>query len=151
MARVSELAGLRLDYVGPSSQRPGEWSAAMEAASTEAYPPALVAWSDEVETPELAGDVVGLGGSISVRGAASAEAHYVTGSVELDAPDLARVLEGRDGEARVRAVVLHELGHLAGLGHVSDRGELMSETNRGLHDFGPGDREGLARLGGSDC
>jgi hypothetical protein len=151
MAEVSELSGIRLDYAGPSSQRPAEWSAAVEADGPDAHPPALVSWSDEAETPELAGDVVGLGGSISVRGAAFSKARYVTGSVELDAPDLAHVLEGPDGEARVRAVVLHELAHLVGLGHVADAAELMSETNYGLVDFGPGDREGLARLGASVC
>jgi hypothetical protein len=150
MARVSELSNLPLEYVGPSTQRPDEWSDAMEGGM-EAYPPALVSWSHEDETPELAGDVVGLGGSISVRGAAFARTRYMTGSVTLDAPDLAEVLEGPDGEAQVRAVILHELGHLVGLGHVSDPNELMSETNYGTHDFGPGDREGLARLGGGDC
>jgi Matrixin len=150
MARVSELSNLPLEYVGPSTQRPDEWSDAMEGGM-EAYPPALVSWSHEDETPELAGDVVGLGGSISVRGAAFARTRYMTGSVTLDAPDLAEVLEGPDGEAQVRAVILHELGHLVGLGHVADPGELMSETNYGNHDFGPGDREGLARLGGGDC
>jgi hypothetical protein len=51
----------------------------------------------------------------------------------------------------VRAVILHELGHLVGLGHVADPNQLMSETNYGLHDFGPGDQEGLARLGGGTC
>jgi hypothetical protein len=150
MARVSELSNLPLEYVGPSTQRPDEWSAAMDGGM-EGYPPALVSWSDEDETPELAGDVVGLGGSISVRGAAYARSRYMTGSVTLDAPDLAEVLDGPDGEAQVRAVILHELGHLVGLGHVADPGELMSETNYGNHDFGPGDREGLARVGSGSC
>ncbi len=151
MARVTELSGLELEYVGPSTDRPDEWSDAMQAAGMEGYPPALVSWSDEDETPDLEGDVVGLGGSISLRGAAFARARYMTGSVTLDGPDLASVLEGPDGEAQVRAVILHELGHLVGLGHVADPNQLMSETNYGLHDFGPGDREGLARLGGGSC
>ena len=30
MARVSELSGLQLDYVGPSTERPGQWADAME-------------------------------------------------------------------------------------------------------------------------
>jgi Matrixin len=149
MARVSELSGLKLEYVGPSTDRPDQWSDAMNGM--EGYPPALVSWSDEAETSDLDGDVVGLGGSISVRGAAYARARYMTGSVTLDGPDLADVLERPDGEAQVRAVILHELGHLVGLGHVADPNQLMSETNYGLHDFGPGDQEGLARLGGGTC
>lgn len=151
MARVSELSGLELEYAGPSTDRPREWSDAMDGAGMEGYPPALVSWSDEDETADLAGDVVGLGGSVSLRGAAFTRARYMTGSVTLDGPDLARVLDGPDGEARVRAVILHELGHLVGLGHVADPAQLMSETNHGLHDFGPGDREGLARLGAGSC
>lgn len=151
MAHVSELSGLELEYVGPSTQRPDEWSAAMDSGAMEAYPPALVSWSDEDETPTLADEVVGVGGSISVRGAGYARPRYMTGSVTLDGPHLEEVLERPDGEAQVRAVILHELGHLVGLGHVTDPGELMSETNFGLHDFGPGDREGLARLGAGDC
>jgi hypothetical protein len=149
MARVTELSGLRLEYVGPSTERPEQWSDAM--AGMEGHPPALVSWSDEDETPDLDGNVVGVGGSISVRGAAYARARYMTGSVILDGPDLADVLERTDGEAQVRAVILHELGHLVGLGHVADPNQLMSETNYGLHDFGPGDEEGLARLGDGTC
>jgi len=48
------------------------------------------------------------------------------------------------------AVLLHELGHIMGLDHVRDPDELMYSgryPNLGLHDFGPGDLEGLRRLG----
>ena len=38
-----------------------------------------------------------------------------------------------------------------GLGHVEDEGELMHVENVGLTTFGPGDREGLARLGSIPC
>ena len=75
----------------------------------------------------------------------------MTGSVTLDGPDLAQVLDGPDGEENVRAVIMHEFGHLVGLGHVQEPGELMSERNDGQLDFGPGDREGLARLGSPTC
>ena len=151
MDRVSELSGIELEYAGPSGDRPDGWERAMTSGGLEAYPPVLVSWSDEDETPELEGDVVGLGGSISLRGGSYARERYMTGSVTLDGPDLHEIHEQDNGEAKVRAVILHELGHLIGLGHVSDPRELMSEANTGQLDFGPGDREGLARLGGEKC
>jgi hypothetical protein len=44
-------------------------------------------------------------------------------------------------------VVLHELGHVMGLDHVTTRGELMDTSGGGVTDFGPGDLEGLRELG----
>ena len=65
---------------------------------------------------------------------------------------LERVLRGPNGWASARAVVLHELGHLVGLGHVDAAGELMQpQGGPEITDWGPGDREGLAALGGSEC
>lgn len=151
MARVAELSGIELQYSGPTDERPDAWTSRMTGGGLEAYPPVLVSWSDETETPGLEGDVVGLGGSISLRGGGYARERYVTGSVTLDGPDLAEIYEQDDGEPHVQAVILHEFGHLVGLGHVTDPGELMSETNSGQLDFGPGDREGLARLGDEEC
>ncbi len=48
----------------------------------------------------------------------------------------------------------HELGHVMGLGHVRDRGQLMYDGNRPdltLEDWGEGDREGLRQLGADGC
>ena len=58
--------------------------------------------------------------------------------------------DGRREAARVRERVDGRLQRV-GLGHVQDTRELMSESNSGQLDFGPGDREGLARLGSDDC
>ncbi|MGZ8631617.1 MAG: hypothetical protein ACXWZF_11735 [Actinomycetota bacterium] len=46
-------------------------------------------------------------------------------------------------------VVLHEWGHVMGLDHVQERGQLMHEAGGGVSDFGAGDLEGLRRLGRS--
>ena len=44
-------------------------------------------------------------------------------------------------------MVLHELSHVMGIGHVKQWGELMEPSGGGVTDFGPGDRAGLALLG----
>ena len=46
-------------------------------------------------------------------------------------------------------VVLHEWGHVMGLDHVGEPGQLMQEAGGGVSDLGPGDLEGLRRLGRS--
>ena len=53
--------------------------------------------------------------------------------------------------AAEQAVDLHELAHVVGLGHVAEPMELMFVDNSGQVELGPGDREGLARLGSVPC
>lgn len=110
--------------------------------------PVLIAWSDPDEADDLGGSVAGIGGSVSVRGSE----WFDTGAVTLDGPQLADVLRGPSGWASARGVVLHELGHMVGLGHVDAEDELMQPRGQvGIDDWGPGDREGLAALGGDIC
>ncbi|MFC6287599.1 hypothetical protein ACFP3Q_14525 [Nocardioides sp. GCM10027113] len=111
-------------------------------------PPVLVGWADSDEVPELAGDVAGVGGSTAVS-VGSGRRFYVTGMVVLDSEQFADFDE--DEEPFAQAIVDHEFGHLVGLGHVDDPGELMNAENLGRVSYGPGDREGLARLGSIDC
>ena len=46
-------------------------------------------------------------------------------------------------------VVLHEWGHVMGLDHVGERGQLMHPAGGGVADLGPGDLEGLRLVGRS--
>lgn len=110
----------------------------------------LVDWTSPQDEPGLAGDVAGLGGSTAVDEGAGGR-HYVGGTVALDTPALAEILGHPDGDAHVEAIIMHELGHLVGLDHVDDPDELMYHDNLGLTEFGPGDREGLAKLGSGRC
>ena len=55
--------------------------------------------------------------------------YYRTGTVSLDAPSLTRVLARPDGRAEVKAIIMHEFGHLVGLAHVDDSRELMYADN----------------------
>lgn len=144
---VSRATGLRLDVVGrtdeiPEPERPrgvaGHWE------------PVLVAWATAAEVPDLAGSVAGVAGSVAVEGNLGGS-RYVTGTVALDAADLTEMLNQPGGHRQVEAIIKHELGHLVGLDHVDDPGELMYAENVGRADFGPGDLEGLAALGRGRC
>jgi hypothetical protein len=111
--------------------------------------PVLIGWATETEMPDLAGDVAGLGGSAAIE---SRPGHltYVTGMVALDRDYFAQLDEAGD-RTEMRAILDHELGHVVGLAHVHDRGELMYDDNVGRTTFGPGDLQGLARVGAVDC
>jgi hypothetical protein len=47
-------------------------------------------------------------------------------------------------------VVLHEWGHVMGLDHVDERGQLMHPAGGGVAALGPGDLEGLRKVGRSE-
>jgi hypothetical protein len=151
MAEVSDLTGLALRYVGPSDERP-QWESATvpRLFGRVRTKPVLVSWATASEVPQLAGDVAGIGGSVSVD-EQDGVTRFVTGGVTLDADDFATIAEQSDGTEQMRAIILHELGHVVGLAHVKDSHELMNADNLGLTDFGVGDRLGLAAVGSGSC
>jgi hypothetical protein len=112
-------------------------------------PPVLVAWADADEVPSLKGDVAGVGGSAHLEVLPNFS-QYVTGTVILDQGVYSR-LTSRHDRAHAQAIIDHEFGHLVGLAHVQDSGELMNEENVGQTTYGPGDLEGFARLGNVTC
>lgn len=145
VSRMERASGLTLTFLGETSDR----DFADRDATGFSPDPVLVGWADEDEVPDLAGDVAGLGGAVAIgdhRGW-----RYRTGSMVLDR-ELFDELEadGQDGAAV--AIILHELGHVVGLDHVDDPGELMhvgGVTPRPR--FGPGDLAGLDALAEVPC
>lgn len=146
---ISVATGLDLRIVGTSTTDVVAFR--RDRALRREVAPGLVTWTTPEEDPGLAGDVAGLGGSVPDGYGATGRQVYVSGTVSLDAPQLTEVLRGPTGRLQIRAIVMHELGHLVGLTHVADRRELMYEDNVGQLDLGPGDRAGLARLGRGPC
>jgi hypothetical protein len=151
LAEVGRLTGLDLVLEGPTDEVPADDRPPLQRDRYgDRWAPVLVAWTDASTIPGLAGDVAGLGGSVSAA-RPSGEQVYVSGVVLLDRPDLDAV-GAEVGAASVRAVLLHELGHVLGLDHVDDRDQLMYPEGRTeVTTYGPGDRAGLARLGQGPC
>ncbi len=150
VARVSAATGLQFVADGTTDET---WSDHRPAYQPDRYgdrwAPVLVSWATPEQVPALDGPVAGLGGSRAHS--AGGPWVYVTGAVTLDADWTSGTLPTPWGRDAVRAVLVHELGHVLGLDHVDDPGELMSPTNEGRVDLGPGDLTGLARLGRGVC
>jgi hypothetical protein len=144
VSEISEASGFEFEYDGTSVERSFE----ERVSDPDRPPPVLIAWADSAEVPDLEGSTAGIGGGTPVR--VGGRVRYVTGIVVLDTDAYDR-MELR-GDPRVEQLILaHELGHVLGLDHVDDIGELMNAEYVGQGGFGPGDREGLEQLHGLPC
>lgn len=141
LARTGAATGLVFERVGLTDDRD------VVVGPFARRRPVLIAWALPDEVPELAGDVAGIGGSVATG--PPGRLRYVTGRVVLDQELFADF--GPRETPFAQAIVDHELAHVVGLGHVDDPGELMYDDNLGRTTYGPGDREGLARLGSISC
>ncbi len=150
--RLSQATGLHFVYDGATSEGPfRERLSYQPNRYGDRWAPVLVSWVTAKENPVMASAVTGEGGS-SAFGFPGGPSAYVSGAVELDAAKLTSELKRPDGKRVVRAVVLHELGHLVGLDHVSAANQLMyPQIQPGVTDFGTGDLTGLAALGRGTC
>jgi hypothetical protein len=109
-----------------------------------------VAFATEVTVPGLAGNVGGLGGG-AYRPDTGTGARFIAGHVVIDLD--ADIGPGFTSGASLGSVLMHELGHVMGLGHVDDPTQLM---NPYWHADGPatpqaGDLAGLQALLKGGC
>jgi hypothetical protein len=151
--RVTAATGIAFEYEGPTHE---EASIYRDDYQFDRYgdrwAPVLIAWvdPDDSDIPFERKDRVAAGVAVPDIPPTGLEDVYVSGWVAINADDPNPPGFSFPGEQG--PVILHELGHLMGLGHVRVWGELMHPAGGGVVDFGPGDLEGLRQLGaGGGC
>lgn len=149
---VAKATGLEFVYEGATDEAPVSRRPAVQPERYgNRWAPVVIGWVTPDENPKLAGDAAGEGGS-TAQSMEGLPKIYVTGSIDLNAVKMRELLADPAGKARARAVILHELGHLVGLGHVKDKHQLMhAKMQTGVVDFSAGDKTGLAALGKGAC
>lgn len=150
LGELSADTGLQFVDDGSTDEAPSQTRPAYQPDRYgDRWAPVLVAWSSPAESPMLTPEILGRAGPDPYG--TGARERYVSGLAVFNAPALTAQL--RSGEdAKARAVLLHELGHLVGLGHVSDPFQVMFDTNSyPLARYHAGDRRGLELLGLGPC
>ena len=148
---LGAATGLQLVDDGATTEGPSEDRQSYQPKRYgRRWAPVLIAWSTVDEVPDFGVDIAGEAGPVPIR-TASGDLTYVSGTVYLDAAKLG-FLTSRGARPEALAVVLHELGHLAGLAHVPDARDLMfPRAQPGVNAYGAGDLAGLAALGHGAC
>jgi hypothetical protein len=151
ISTISAATGIEFVYDGttaelPSPQRPPY----QPDAYGERWAPLLIAWTTPEAAPQLKGKVIGTGGSTHY-GYDDGPKTFVTGGLDLDAPQIADELLDSDGHLYATAVILHELSHVMGLDHVEDPTQLMYPEIGTPEGLSNGDLNGLYELGKAQC
>ena len=146
LRRLSEASGLRFVSAGDTDEMPSNDRAAYQPERYgDQWAPLLIGWVPPELTDVGIGDGV-QGVSLAVAVPGRKAPHLVSGQVVLDASH--RISSGFGPGTTDGEVLLHELAHAIGLGHVQDATQVMfSTTTNSESEFGAGDRAGLAALG----
>lgn len=148
---VSQATGIRFVYDGVTAEQPSGQRAPYQPGSYgDRWAPLLISWTTPEVAPQLKGKVIGTGGSTHFSYDDGPKT-FVTGSLELDAPQITEELRQPDGELYATAVILHELGHVMGLEHVDDPRQLMFPEIGTPDGLAAGDLNGLHELSKAHC
>jgi len=145
---LSNATGIAFVYEGLTDEVPSRWRDPYQPERYgERWAPVLIGWVDPATSNfdfnPGGHEAAAIGGPItSDQGPRDV---YVSGVVAINAADPNP--PGFSSPGSQGPVLLHELAHVLGLGHVRERGELMEPSGGGVTGFGPGDLEGLRALG----
>jgi hypothetical protein len=146
VSQVRTATGLDIVVSGAFGGHAPNWN--FEAAPVTRIDPISVSWQDGDAIARMTDDIAGLGGSPVVAGSGGHQ-ERIGGTVALSR-DFYAEADRRGDHGEELGVLLHELGHVFGLDHVDSRSEVMYPY-AGPTALGPGDLEGLRRLGQGPC
>jgi len=150
--QLSAATGLLFVDDGGTDERPDPARPAFQPDRYgDRWAPVLVTWSTPTETTMLADGVLGRAGPDTFGTDDPGTVRFVSGLAVFNGPALDQQLRTGD-DSKAGAVLLHELGHLVGLDHVTDPYQVMFESNAfPLASYRSGDLRGLEQLGRGPC
>lgn len=151
VAGMAVATGITFSYGGTTNEMPtSDWGFGPSTSFPTGWQPLLIGFARPGQSDLLDGDNAGAAFPVTLEFTTTGELVDVSGAAVIDA-DLAAQLPMGFGGASVGSIVLHELGHALGLAHVQDAAEVMHPVVGPWTPsaWGPGDREGLRRLGRS--
>ncbi|MCD4852731.1 matrixin family metalloprotease [Arthrobacter sp. AK01] len=151
IAKVSAASGIQFVNDGSTDELPVDRREPYQPAKYgDRWAPLLISWTTPEAAPALADKVIGTGGS-TMYSLNNGPKSYITGSLELDTPQVAELLANPEGADYVLAVMQHELGHVMGLDHVDDPVQLMYPEIGAPDGLAAGDLNGLHLLASAPC
>ncbi|WP_208759906.1 matrixin family metalloprotease [Paenarthrobacter nitroguajacolicus] len=151
IANVSAASGIQFVDDGTTDELPVDRREPYQPSKYgDRWAPLLISWTTPEAVPALADSVIGTGGS-TMYSLNNGPKSYISGSLELDTPQVAELLANEEGADYVLAVIQHELGHVMGLDHVDDPVQLMYPEIGAPDGLAAGDLNGLHLLSAAPC
>jgi len=148
LSRITTATGVSFVNDGPTTEVPMANRPAVQSRYGSSWAPVIIAWAHSGQSDLLpGGSTIGEGGSSWVS--QGGPKVFITGEAVVDADTTANLPASFGSGASIGELLLHELGHVMGLGHSTDPNQIMYPTLLPMSSaaYGAGDLNGLSHLG----